>query len=92
MPHDSVKVVGEERTFRVRVGHYRVLYEVNWNEKIILISKIDKRPRVYWSINQESKASDRFLNLMYILEYIGDRRENGSRGFSEKLWFIFKRR
>lgn len=47
VPHDSVKVVGEERTFRVRVGDYRLLYEVRWNEKILLISKIDKRAKVY---------------------------------------------
>lgn len=47
VPHGAVRVVGEERTFRIRIGDYRFLYEVKWNEKIILISKIDKRPRAY---------------------------------------------
>ena len=30
--HNAVSVVGEEKTFRIRVGDYRVLYEVKWNE------------------------------------------------------------
>lgn len=47
VPHNSVKIVGEQRTFRIRIGDYRVLYEVNWNEKIILVYNIDKRAKVY---------------------------------------------
>ena len=47
VPHGSVRVVGEDKTFRLRVGDYRVFYEVNWNEKVILIVKIDKRSKVY---------------------------------------------
>lgn len=33
--------------FRVRVGKYRVLYEVYEKEKEVVIIKIDKRERVY---------------------------------------------
>ncbi len=47
VPHNAVRVVGEERTFRIRIGSYRVLYEVKWNEKVILIVNIDKRPHAY---------------------------------------------
>ena len=47
VPHNSVKVQGEERTFRIRVGDYRVLYEIYWQNNTILIVKIDKRSRVY---------------------------------------------
>ncbi|MBI4738434.1 type II toxin-antitoxin system RelE/ParE family toxin [Candidatus Woesearchaeota archaeon] len=47
VPHNSVRVIGEERTFRIRVGDYRVLYEINWETKIILIAKIDKRSQAY---------------------------------------------
>lgn len=47
MPHDSKRVVGEDRTFRIRIGDYRVLYEVDWNKKLILIDKIDKRSKAY---------------------------------------------
>jgi len=46
-PHNSVRVVGEEKTFRIRIGDYRVLYEIDWNNKVILIVKIDKRSKVY---------------------------------------------
>lgn len=47
VPHDSKRVVGEDRTFRIRIGDYRVLYEVDWNKKLILIDKIDKRSKAY---------------------------------------------
>ena len=47
VPHNAVRVVGEERTFRIRVGDYRVLYEVRWDKEEILIAVIDKRSRVY---------------------------------------------
>ena len=47
VPHDSKRVVGEDRTFRIRIGDYRVLYEVDWNKNLILIGKIDKRFKAY---------------------------------------------
>ena len=47
VPHNSVRVVGEDKTFRIRIGDYRVLYEINWDKKFILIAKIDKRPKAY---------------------------------------------
>jgi len=36
-----------DMVFRYRIGDYRALYKVKENEKIVLISKIDKRPRIY---------------------------------------------
>ena len=47
VPHNAVSVVGEERTFRIRIGDYRVLYEIKWNNQEILIAIIDKRSKVY---------------------------------------------
>lgn len=38
---------GGEKIFRYRIGDYRALYSVDENNKIILVIKIDKRPRVY---------------------------------------------
>ena len=37
----------EDKVFRYRIGDYRALYKVKDKEKIVLIAKIDKRPRVY---------------------------------------------
>jgi mRNA interferase RelE/StbE len=46
--HDSKIVEGyREKLFRVRVGDYRILYEVDYNGNVIGIIKIDKRSRVY---------------------------------------------
>lgn len=46
--HDSKTVVGySENLYRVRVGNYRILYEVDYNGNLIGIIKIDKRSRVY---------------------------------------------
>jgi len=36
-----------DKIFRYRIGDYRALYKVKENEKIVLITKIDKRPRIY---------------------------------------------
>ena len=48
VPHDSKRVHGYKLPiFRIRIGKYRALYRINYDEKIIIIVKIDKRPRVY---------------------------------------------
>ena len=36
-----------EKVFRVRVGDYRILYLVRYETNLILVSKVDKRSRVY---------------------------------------------
>ena len=49
VPSDS-KFIGRdnnEMVFRYRIGKFRALYKVKETEKVILISKIDKRDRVY---------------------------------------------
>ena len=46
--HDSKKVEGyNEKLFRIRVGDYRILYEVDHKGNLIGIIKIDKRSRIY---------------------------------------------
>ncbi len=45
--HDTKTVEGSKGLFRVRVGDYRILYEVNYRNNLIGIIKIDKKPRVY---------------------------------------------
>lgn len=47
VPHDAKAIVGEHGVFRIRIGDYRALYRVNYNEHKIIIFKIDKRSRVY---------------------------------------------
>ncbi|MCD6501166.1 type II toxin-antitoxin system RelE/ParE family toxin [bacterium] len=41
------KVVGSDSVFRVRVGDYRILYEVDFKTTTIGIVKIDRRDKVY---------------------------------------------
>jgi len=45
--HDTKTVEGSKGLFRVRVGDYRILYEVDYRNNSIGIIKIDKRPSVY---------------------------------------------
>ena len=45
--HDSKTIEGSEKLFRVRVGDYRILYEVDYKNNSIGIVKIDKRDSVY---------------------------------------------
>ncbi|MBC7118840.1 MAG: type II toxin-antitoxin system RelE/ParE family toxin [Methanobacteriaceae archaeon] len=42
------KILGRnEKLLRIRVGHYRILYEILEKEEVVLIIKIDKRSRAY---------------------------------------------
>ena len=45
--HDSKKIVDANKTFRIRIGDYRILYTIRWNHKVVLIATIDKRSRSY---------------------------------------------
>ncbi len=48
IPHDAKRIIGYEHpTFRIRIGKYRALYRVNYEEKRIVVVKIDHRERVY---------------------------------------------
>jgi len=47
VPHNAKTVVGKHGVFRIRIGDYRALYRVNYENKTIIIFKVDKRPRVY---------------------------------------------
>ncbi|MEK6893562.1 MAG: type II toxin-antitoxin system RelE/ParE family toxin [Nanoarchaeota archaeon] len=47
VPHNAVAIVGEHGVFRIRIGDYRVLYRVNYQEMRIIVITLDKRPRAY---------------------------------------------
>ena len=49
IPSDAKFIERDEtgKIFRYRIGDFRALYKVKENENIVLIAKIDKRPRVY---------------------------------------------
>ena len=44
---DIVKLKGYEHTYRVRLGEYRVIYEIRVKEGIIVISAVLPRERAY---------------------------------------------
>jgi len=44
---DVKKMRGSERAYRVRLGNYRVLYTVRWDEDTIVILKVEPRERAY---------------------------------------------
>jgi len=48
-PQDIERVESHkgEKVFRVRVGAYRILYLVRYEEKLLFVAKVDKRGRVY---------------------------------------------
>lgn len=46
-PRGVVKLQGRDGVYRVRVGDYRILYEVVATERMVLIDKIDHRSGVY---------------------------------------------
>ena len=44
---DIKKLAGLKDTYRIRVGKWRIIYEIVWEKRIIKVLKIDKRSRVY---------------------------------------------
>ena len=42
-PHAVRKINGAERAYRVRVGNYRVVYEIYDNENLVLILQVGRR-------------------------------------------------
>ncbi len=46
-PRGVAKLQGREGVYRVRVGNYRILYEVFNSNRLVLVEKIDHRSRVY---------------------------------------------
>ena len=46
-PHSMVKLQGAERMFRLRVGDYRIVYEVDTDAALITIHAVRHRRDVY---------------------------------------------
>ena len=42
-PHGVRKMRGEERTWRIRVGQYRVVYDIHDDQELMVILKVDRR-------------------------------------------------
>lgn len=47
VPRDAKSIVGKHGVFRIRIGDYRALYRINYQEGKIIVFKIDKRSKVY---------------------------------------------
>lgn len=46
-PQGVKKIVSSQNNYRIRVGIYRIIYEVNSDQLIILIVKIGSRQSIY---------------------------------------------
>jgi mRNA interferase RelE/StbE len=46
-PHGSVKLAGEERSYRIRVGVYRIIYDIYDDVLVIEVVRVGHRQGVY---------------------------------------------
>ena len=46
-PSSSKKLHGWQKTYRARLGDYRVVYEVDMPDKIVIVTRIKHRKDVY---------------------------------------------
>ena len=44
---DVKKLVGCKNEYRLRVGDYRIIYELNQNELVIIVTRADNRGQIY---------------------------------------------
>ena len=47
-PHGFKKLRGHDGLYRIRVGDYRVIYEIRDNELVVLVVRIADRKDAYW--------------------------------------------
>ena len=47
LPHGNEKLAGSEHTYRIRIGDYRVVYEVLAQSKKVVIQRVRHRKDVY---------------------------------------------
>ena len=49
VPTDAKFINREDdyKVFRLRIGDYRALYKLKEKDNVVLVAKVDKRPRVY---------------------------------------------
>ena len=45
--YDIKKMKGLKNTYRIRIGDYRVVYQVDFSDKVVSVIKIEKREVVY---------------------------------------------
>lgn len=45
--HGSIKLSGQENTYRTRVGKYRIIYEICDSKVLVLVVSIEHRKDVY---------------------------------------------
>ena len=46
-PHGSTKLVGTDNTYRIRIGDYRIVYEVFENRLLVVVIRVRHRKNVY---------------------------------------------
>ncbi|CUI18064.1 putative addiction module toxin (plasmid) [Candidatus Protochlamydia naegleriophila] len=46
-PNGALKLKGQDNSYRIRCGKYRIIYEIKDNELIVLIIDVDSRKDVY---------------------------------------------
>ena len=46
VPHTAKTIIGEHGVFRIRIGDYRALYRINYNNNKMIIFFIEKRSKV----------------------------------------------
>lgn len=44
---DIKKLAGCKNEYRLRVGDYRIIYELNQNELVIIVTRADNRGQIY---------------------------------------------
>lgn len=47
LPGDAISLKGYPHTYRIRLGHIRIIYEIHHNELVILVIDIGPRGQVY---------------------------------------------
>ncbi|MCX9012922.1 MAG: type II toxin-antitoxin system RelE/ParE family toxin [Candidatus Methanoperedens sp.] len=50
--YDIKKLSGEKDTYRLRISRYRIVYDIDWDNKAVTVIKIDKRDEKTYSYHK----------------------------------------
>jgi len=46
-PPGATKLAGQAQQYRIRVGDYRIIYEIHDNTLVVIVLRVDHRSKVY---------------------------------------------
>jgi len=55
-PHDSILLKANEKLYRIDIGNYRIVYQIDDSKRLVMIAKVGHRKDIYKRIFRKFKV------------------------------------